>query len=539
MDVLLDRVLADPQDLGARMVYGDALVEANDPRGELVIAQCTLASAGIDRVADLVDAEIPEAELARLAGIQRRVQQLVARHQRKWLAPLELPDGAWVRFRRGMPESITIRKGEPAVPLLERLVKLTPIGELELRSQNAQTLREIGAMPLVGLRALDLTIGGALPWDTYAGLIRPTLHHLRIAWARLEVAEVDRIAQLPLPGLRTIDLSGNWRLGADPIVRLLAAHPDVVVTLRNCKLDDTQLRALLAGAPNIRGLDVRDNPLSVGVLRELVALPRLRWLGFDPGREVKHDKATVGRAVAKATAPLRSLALGGSVNGPGLAAIAASELDVRAIDLTNDRPGDIGAAGNAALTSMKRLVMLDVRWESQKIGLALAKLPTLAHFDCGGIESRTLQKRLLAHFGDCIPAYEEREPTFRRTALQRRVEIPDDTLAAIDVAPTLRKLRGLDVEIKVSEWLVRDPKVIADPIGVSFKKLPGKPRYLTLWYWPEDADAWAARLDEIASFVVRQCGGRDVDASPKQKAKTKPKPKAKAKAKAKAAKPKR
>src|SRR5262245_52780520 len=111
MDQLLSRIIAEPADLAARLVYGDALVEAGDPRGELVVAQCTLAAAGVERVEDLIEIDVDANELARLATMQRRVQQLEAQHGRAWLQHLELPDGASARFRRGMPESITINKG--------------------------------------------------------------------------------------------------------------------------------------------------------------------------------------------------------------------------------------------------------------------------------------------------------------------------------------------------------------------------------------------------------------------------------------------
>jgi uncharacterized protein (TIGR02996 family) len=511
MDELLRRILAEPADLAARMVYGDALVEAGDPRGELVVAQCTLAQAGVEGVEDLIDAD---GDLARLAGIQRRVQQLEAQLGTVWTAPLELPEQVSVQFRRGMPEAITIHKGVEAVPVLERLAKLTPIGELTLRRCGITGLERIPSWS--GLRALDVT-GVEMTWHLLEPMIaHGSLRRLRLSWTQITDETVDRIAQLPAFGkLRHLELTGHRDVSVAPIARLLAAHPDLVLTARKASLDDDDVATLLEAAPQVRGLDLRDNPINVATLRAMVALPRLRYLGFDPGRDVAHDKRTVGKVVAKATAPLRSLALGGSVNGHGLAAIAAVPRladEVRAIDLVNDRPGDIGDEGNAALVAMRGLIVLVVRRESTEVGVSLMKLPTLAYFDCGYIDRRAVQQRLAAHYGTSVPTYKEREPTHRRETKQRRIEVPDKPgIDMQEIGTVLQSIKGLVAEMKVIEWIVRDPKLVADPLGVTLQKLPNKPRYITLWYWPDDADVWAARLDEIATALAAACKGKDID----------------------------
>jgi uncharacterized protein (TIGR02996 family) len=479
---LLQRILEEPADLSARMVYGDALVEAGDPRGELVVAQCTLAAAGVDRADDLVDVEADERELARLAGIQRRVQQLEARFGALWTAPLELPD-VKIRFRRGMPESIEIGGEVEAVAVLERLAKVTPIGELTLRHGcRVAGLERIASWS--GLRALDV-VGVELPWAVLERMIAGgSLRRLRLAWQPMDAAMVDRLARSPASKtLQRLDLSGHGELDIESIARFASSAPDLVLVLRSNRLRDEQLHALVQAVPRLRGLDVRDNPLTVAALRELVALPCLRRLGFDPGRDVNHDKAAVGRVVAKATAPLRSLALGGAVNDAGLAAIAAVPrlvADVRAIDLRNDRPGKIGAAGDAAIASMRALMVLHVRGRDA-LGLELRRSPVLAYFDCVYGGPRGVNKQLAAHYGSSVPAYREQEPTHASRALERRVMVPDEPGISIpEIGNVLRAARGLAIEERTIAWLVRDPKVAADPIAVTLKKLPNKPRYITL-----------------------------------------------------------
>src|SRR5262249_49535083 len=123
------------------------------------------------------------------------------------------------------------------------------------------------------------------------------LRWLGLSWTGVDADAIDRLARLPaLPKLQRLDLPGARGITAKPIVRLLEAHPDLVIALPNCSLDDAQVRAILRAAPQLRGLDVRQNPLTVAVLRGMVALPRLRYLGFDPDRDARRDSRARGRA---------------------------------------------------------------------------------------------------------------------------------------------------------------------------------------------------------------------------------------------------
>ncbi|HZI13844.1 MAG TPA: TIGR02996 domain-containing protein, partial [Myxococcus sp.] len=85
---LLARVYADPEDLTARMVLADHLLEGGDPLGELITLQC-----------------MPRADEA-------RIEVLLSEHRLRWEAPL----GAYVerecaRFERGFPVSVKMRRG--------------------------------------------------------------------------------------------------------------------------------------------------------------------------------------------------------------------------------------------------------------------------------------------------------------------------------------------------------------------------------------------------------------------------------------------
>lgn len=77
---LLARVLENPHDVQARMIYGDALQDRGDPRGELIVLQSSEPT----------------------AASEKRVKALLKEHARGWIAPLDLcvrPDS--IRFERG------------------------------------------------------------------------------------------------------------------------------------------------------------------------------------------------------------------------------------------------------------------------------------------------------------------------------------------------------------------------------------------------------------------------------------------------------
>lgn len=84
---LLARVYADPEDLTARMVLADFLLEGGDPLGELITLQC-----------------MPRADEA-------RIEYLLNEHRLRWEAPLgPHVERECTRFERGFPVSVRMRK---------------------------------------------------------------------------------------------------------------------------------------------------------------------------------------------------------------------------------------------------------------------------------------------------------------------------------------------------------------------------------------------------------------------------------------------
>lgn len=98
---LWEQVAARPEEIGPRLVLGDALVELGETRGELILLQCAGAQ--------------PDAPPEDRARAEQRVQQLVEQQWERWLgslAPFLHRSGC--ELRRGMVEVISV--GVPGAP---------------------------------------------------------------------------------------------------------------------------------------------------------------------------------------------------------------------------------------------------------------------------------------------------------------------------------------------------------------------------------------------------------------------------------------
>jgi len=125
---LLAAVCADPDDLAARLVYGDWLVEQGDVRGELVRVQCDL-------------------ETARTPALEDREKELLDAYEKTITAPL----ARWVeraKLRRGLVEHIEIA-GDTLAKHGAKIGAQHPITHLELIASNAAELAATARLPFV------------------------------------------------------------------------------------------------------------------------------------------------------------------------------------------------------------------------------------------------------------------------------------------------------------------------------------------------------------------------------------------------------
>jgi uncharacterized protein (TIGR02996 family) len=111
LDELWAQVAETPEDLALRMVLGDALVDAGDPRGELIQLQCAGAEALGDHSSKIITGSDPQLHAAVLmrAGADEQAAELIATHWDAWLGPLaHLIDRRSSRFERGLLSTVSI-----------------------------------------------------------------------------------------------------------------------------------------------------------------------------------------------------------------------------------------------------------------------------------------------------------------------------------------------------------------------------------------------------------------------------------------------
>lgn len=267
---LLQRILDDPADDQARLVYADALLADGDPRGELITVEHQLAQRPTVQLAD-------------------RRRQLLRDHARTWwpeLMPRQL------RTRLGFVEGVAA--SEAGVIGAKSLFEREPITELEvtddtrkLLARDRPWLSRIRTWTSAGsIKALEKPLGGT-PWPAVedftlvdgflrgivlvpelfprcrrlalpgawlgesldvVGNVLPQLDHLDLGACRLEAEHLDDLLGLPSDRLRTLRLSRNplEDAGAQRLAALLPAWSLARLELVGCGFTAAG-RAALAG----------------------------------------------------------------------------------------------------------------------------------------------------------------------------------------------------------------------------------------------------------------------------------------------------
>jgi uncharacterized protein (TIGR02996 family) len=271
---LLTAVLNDPDDDAARLVYADALVLANDPRGEYIQLAIAYERASVEK----------------RTAMRGRLDALLARHRAHWT---QGAGGANAHFRRGFVEGL---EGSPAelARALPRLAQREPIVELAVdarasdasyivddlalvpalsvvRRLDVRALRETRLLQSPHFTALrEVRLTDAL--ETFASglLTSPAAAELRALGIDFadppserfpnQLALWPRLARLESLRLEGVQLG---RAGA----RLLATSPAralVELTLRNCALGDEAILELAVSPllATVRRLDLANNRIS-------------------------------------------------------------------------------------------------------------------------------------------------------------------------------------------------------------------------------------------------------------------------------------
>jgi uncharacterized protein (TIGR02996 family) len=250
---LLQAVLDAPLDDTPRMVLADWYMQAGDPRGELIVAQCQLTGRGLS----------PAARKER----EMRVERALGEHESTWAAPARQIASQW-RFRRGFIDKIT-GSADRVLEGWEALWAVEPVMELELTDVDAGAAARLAGSPLLG-RIKHLTLRGEIGDEGAAALAAsPLVSGLE----RLNLKDNDItdqgamcLARAGLEHCKRLALTGNPV--ADEGAAALAHSPDLAgleaLFLSRTAITDQGVAAL-ASSPHLGNLII----LSLGTLEEL------------------------------------------------------------------------------------------------------------------------------------------------------------------------------------------------------------------------------------------------------------------------------
>lgn len=406
---LLAAIYAAPDDDGARVVYGDWLVEQGNPRGELVQVQARLAMSTTTpaerrklRTAEnkLLKAQMPEI-IAPIVAIGERHRKLHKKtvEQAFWVevtsqVKVELVRG-FIDFVRA-PATILFYIDElfEIAPLLTRLeivaeppVSLPPAIEWEVfsSSRHIQRLRALrinvnftgddGARKLAMCSQLsnleELEVAGSRAWE---GMGMASEHELTVAGARALAASpyLNKLKKLTLE---------DSHLRSEGAVALLsgsglAALEELNVANNNCEGGVFSLVARAPNAPNLRRLTLRNADQDIESLKDFASsksLSRLQFLDIEKcGLGPKGIEAFLDAFRLESLTDL--VIASNSLGDAGGTAIGKSPKlrNLSFLDITKNRLGKKAIAAIASsphLSQLKKLLINDRESEEARASL--------------------------------------------------------------------------------------------------------------------------------------------------------------------------
>ena len=244
-NALLAAICAQPDDISARLVYADYLLEQPEPekreRGEFILAQCRRAAGGLSANED--------------ADLRTRDKALLEKYREPWVLSLRgLVSNA--AFSRGFPDRVTMTVDRFADRFAE-VSRETPVARLHLTGAYT-VLTEIAEFEqLRGVVGLDLSGEHVSSVGLREFLASP--HLTRLTYLNL--------------GNNDLNDAGADVLAESPVLKRL--H---FLSVARCGLTPSGVSRLLSrittDAPGLRWLNLRGNPLSPGNWAEVV----LTWL---------------------------------------------------------------------------------------------------------------------------------------------------------------------------------------------------------------------------------------------------------------------
>jgi uncharacterized protein (TIGR02996 family) len=215
---LEQRILDNPDDIGAFAVYADWLIDRGDPRGALLQLQLQL--------------EDPSLPPRRRQSLQDKERALLQEHARAWLGPLadvllEDEDSVGWRFERGFLGRLDIR--ELTQPLAEALraaeEQTRMLRHLSIhRCWDDDAMSTLWEVSFPNVRSLDYGDGtGSLSEEGTATMLAGTMARLEELTVSGRRVQTEGLVALPMPRLRSLSISCAYRFHTAG----LAANPSL------------------------------------------------------------------------------------------------------------------------------------------------------------------------------------------------------------------------------------------------------------------------------------------------------------------------
>lgn len=295
---LHDAVLADPEDIEARLVFADWLSERGDPRGEFIHLQCALGRPLVNAAGR---AWMRPAYAGDPKELEKRERKLLSEHQKQWVAPVRSTIRTW-NWSRGFIDRI-VADCATYLAGAARLFAEMPVTAINLTAMKPPMIHTLAEQPTsaklhdldVNFQKLDASGVVAFRAETWRGL-----RSLNLSGNRLGADGTRALAEAPLPSLRRLDLADAY-LTDDAVAPLTAAaffgRLESVDLGYNRELTEVSVRAIAAAGRSLVKLRLRPTIVSKADADMLVrALPNLQHL--DLGQHADHIRAALAHRMA-------------------------------------------------------------------------------------------------------------------------------------------------------------------------------------------------------------------------------------------------
>lgn len=159
--ILLEAILADPDNDTVRLVYADWLEERGDPKGEFIRLQCAHAKKWHEAIFITGDVE------------SERMEQLDRDHREEWLQNVPQLKGVEWSFWRGLPGWIQMANWQVFRRHADAIFQAAPVEYVTFTSLSLVGARSLAQSPyLKRIRVLDLGYGAIQQIGALQALLR-------------------------------------------------------------------------------------------------------------------------------------------------------------------------------------------------------------------------------------------------------------------------------------------------------------------------------------------------------------------------------